>query len=44
MDVIVLFVPFIVAFGMYCANDPLSQRFMEDLENDHARRYKAHCR
>mgnify|MGYP006874881900 CR=1 FL=1 len=31
MDVIVLFVPFIVAFGMYCANDPLSQRFMDDL-------------
>ena len=31
MDVIVLFVPFIIAFGMYCANDPLSQRFWEDL-------------
>jgi hypothetical protein len=31
MDVIVLFVPFIVAFGMYCANDPLSRRFMDDL-------------
>lgn len=31
MDVIVLFVPFIVAFGMYCANDPLTRRFMDDL-------------
>lgn len=31
MDVIVLFVPFIVAFGMYCANDPLSRKFCEDL-------------
>ena len=31
MDAIVLFVPFIVAFGMYCANDPLSQKFWDDL-------------
>ena len=31
MDVIVLFVPFIVAFSMYCANDPLTRRFMDDL-------------
>ena len=25
-------------------NDPLTRRFMEDWENDHARRYKAHRR
>lgn len=34
MDVIVLFVPFIVAFGMYCANDPLSRKFWEDLTGE----------
>ena len=31
MELAVMFVPFIVAFGMYCANDPLSQRFWDDL-------------
>ena len=44
MELAVMFVPFILAMGLYCANDPLSQRFMEDLESDHARRYKAHRR
>lgn len=31
MDLIILFVPFVVAFGMFCAYDPLSQKFWDDL-------------
>ena len=44
MELAVLFVPFVVCFGLVCVNDPLTRRFMEDMENDHARRYKAHRR
>lgn len=44
MELAIMFVPFILAMGLYCANDPLTRRFMEDWENDHARRYKAHRR
>ena len=32
MDAIVLFVPFIIAFAMYCANDPLTKRFWDEWE------------
>lgn len=32
MDCIILFVPFIFAFGMYCANDPLTRRFWDEWE------------
>lgn len=30
MDAIVLFVPFIFAFAMYCMNDPLTRRFWDE--------------
>ena len=44
MELAIMFVPFILAMELYCSNDPLTRRFMEDWENDHARRYKAHRR
>ena len=31
MELAVLFVPFVVCFGMVCINDPLTRRFMDDL-------------
>lgn len=31
MELAIMFVPFILAMGLYCANDPLSQRFWDDL-------------
>lgn len=31
MDLAIIFVPFVVFFGLYCANDPLSQKFWDDL-------------
>jgi len=34
MDVIVLFVPFIVAMAAYCMNDPLTQRFWDEWDDD----------
>ena len=35
MDLAILFVPFLVAMGLYCSNDPLTRRFMDDWERDH---------
>lgn len=32
MDAIILFVPFVVAFGLCCANDPLTRRFWDEWE------------
>lgn len=33
MDIaILLFVPFIVAMGLYCMNDPLTRRFWDEWE------------
>ncbi len=31
MDLAIIFVPFILFFGLYCTADPLSRKFMEDL-------------
>lgn len=31
MDLAIIFVPFIMFFGLYCTADPLSRKFMEDL-------------
>lgn len=28
---VLLFAPFVIAFGLCCANDPLTRRFWEDL-------------
>lgn len=34
MDLAIIFVPFVVIFGLYCTADPLSRKFMEDLTGD----------
>ena len=31
MELAIMFVPFILAMGLYCSNDPLTRRFMDDL-------------
>ena len=31
MDLAIIFVPFVLFFGLYCTADPLSRKFMEDL-------------
>lgn len=31
MDLAIIFVPFVLFFGLYCTADPLSRRFIEDL-------------
>ena len=31
MDLAIIFVPFILFFGLYCTADPLSRKFMGDL-------------
>lgn len=31
MDLAIIFVPFVLFFGLYCTTDPLSRRFMDDL-------------
>lgn len=31
MDLAIIFVPFVLFFGLYCTTDPLSCRFMDDL-------------
>ncbi len=31
MDLAIIFVPFVLFFGLYCTADPLSRRFMDDL-------------
>ena len=31
MDLAIIFVPFVVFFGLYCTADPLSRKFWEDL-------------
>lgn len=38
MELAIIFVPFILFFGLYCTADPLSRKFMEDLtgENEDA--------
>lgn len=31
MELAIIFVPFVLFFGLYCTADPLSRKFMEDL-------------
>lgn len=44
MDLAIIFVPFVVFFGLVCVNDPLTRRFIDDWENDYARCHKANRR
>ena len=31
VELAIIFVPFILFFGLYCTSDPLSRKFMDDL-------------
>ena len=32
MDAIIIFFPFVMAFGLYCMHDPLTRRFWDGWE------------
>lgn len=34
MDLMCVFFPFVILFGLAIINDPLTERFLEDWEND----------